>query len=161
VVSGTDVSLNDKKGKTGMLVIFSCNTCPFVIANQARIKAAQDEAAKLGIGMVVINSNEAFRDGDDSKDAMKVYAAAQKYTVPYLVDANDELANAYGATRTPETFLFDKDSKLVYRGAIDDSPKDETAVKTKYLSDAMNALATGKPIPVATSVSMGCGIHRK
>jgi thioredoxin-related protein len=161
VVSGTEISLNDKKGKNGMLVMFSCNTCPFVIANEARIKSAQAEAVQLNIGMVIINSNEAYRDGDDSKDAMKSYAAAQKYTVPYLADNNDELANAYGATRTPETFLFDKDGKLVYRGAIDDSPRDESAVKTKYLSEAMTALAAGKEIVTKTTVSAGCGIKRK
>jgi thiol-disulfide isomerase/thioredoxin len=161
VLSGKDVSLSDKKGEKGTLVIFSCNTCPFVIANQSRINAIQADAAKMNIGVVIINSNEAQRSDEDSKDAMKSYGEKNKFTAPYVVDVNSVLADAFGATRTPETYLFDKDNKLVYHGAIDDSPKDETMVKTKYLADAMTALSTGKEIATKNTVSSGCGIHRK
>jgi hypothetical protein len=161
VLSGKDISISDKKGEKGTLVIFSCNTCPFVIANQKRIDAIQADAIKMKIGVVILNSNEAQRGEDDSKDAMKAYGTKNKFTAPYLVDANSVLADAFGATRTPENFLFDNDNKLVYHGAIDDSPKDETAVKTKYLFDAMTALSTGKEIATKNTVSSGCGIHRK
>jgi hypothetical protein len=161
VLSAKDVSINDKKGEKGTLVIFSCNTCPFVIANQSRINAIQADAMKMKIGVVIINSNEAQRGDEDSKDAMKNYGTTNKFSAPYLVDMNSALADAFGATRTPESFLFDKDNKLVYHGAIDDSPKDETMVKTKYLADAMTALSNGKEIVTKNTVSSGCGIHRK
>jgi len=161
VMSGNSVSINDKKGTMGTLVIFSCNTCPFVLANQSRINEIQAEAVKMKIGVVILNSNEAKRGDDDSKDAMKAYGTKNNFSAPYLVDENSVLADAFGATRTPESFLFDKDNKLVYHGAIDDSPKDATTVKVKYLSDAMTALSTGKEITTKNTVSSGCGIHRK
>jgi peroxiredoxin len=160
-VSGNSCTINDKKGLNGTLVMFSCNTCPFVIANEKRIADIQANAKRMNIGVVIINSNEAKRDGDDSRDAMKAYAEKQKFIAPYLIDENSSFANAFGASRTPESFLFDKDGKLAYRGAIDDSPKDETAVKTHYLLDAMTALSKGKEIVTKTTVSSGCSIKRK
>jgi hypothetical protein len=161
VLSGSEFSISDKKGTNGTLVIFSCNTCPYVIANESRIADVQANAKRMNIGVVIINSNEAKRDADDSKDAMKTYGTTQKFSAPYLVDANSAMANAFGATRTPENFLFDKDGKLVYRGAIDDSPRDIEAVKTHYLLDAMTALSKGKEIATKTTVSSGCSIKRK
>jgi thioredoxin-related protein len=161
VLSGKDFSINDKKGATGTLVIFSCNTCPFVIAQEDRIREIQGSAGRMDIGVVVINSNEAKRDADDSQDAMKKYGNNQKFLAPYLVDANSDMANAFGATRTPESFLFDKDGKLVYRGSIDDSPRDVKAIKSHYLLDAMTALSKGKEITTKTTVSTGCSIKRK
>jgi thioredoxin-related protein len=161
VLSGQSYSINDKKGERGTLVIFSCNTCPFVIANQDRIHNIQLNAQRMKIGVVIINSNEAKRDADDSKDAMKNYGNEQKFIAPYLVDVNSDFANAFGATRTPENFLFDKDGKLVYRGAIDDSPKDESLAKQHYLLDAMSALMQGKEVTTKTTVSSGCSIKRK
>jgi peroxiredoxin len=161
VVSGKEVSLADSKGEKGTLVIFSCNTCPYVIAQETRILNAQKKAKELGIGVVVINSNEAKRGDDDSQKAMKAYAKKQSYTAPYVMDKNSEMADAFGATRTPETFLFDKDGKLVYRGSIDDSPKDQGAAKTHYLREAMTALSEGKEIATKTTVSSGCSIKRK
>jgi thioredoxin-related protein len=161
VVSAQQVSINDKKGANGTLVIFSCNTCPYVVAQESRILDMQASAARMNIGVVIINSNEAKRGDDDSKDAMKKYSEKQKYTAPYLMDANSEVANAFGATRTPEHFLFDKDGKLVYRGSIDDSPRDISAVKSHYLLDAMTALSKGKEITTKTTVSTGCSIKRK
>ncbi len=160
VLSGKEFSINDKKGELGTLVIFSCNTCPYVIANESRIRSIQLDAQRMKIGVVIINSNEAKRDADDSKEAMKKYGIAKKFLAPYLVDVNSDLANAFGATRTPENFLFDKDGKLVYRGAIDDSPKEEKSVKAHYLLDAMTAMSNGKEIAVKTTVSSGCSIKR-
>jgi peroxiredoxin len=161
VTSDKEVTLNEKKGEMGLLVMFSCNTCPFVVANESRIKGIMAHAQRMRIGMVIINSNDAYRATDDSKASMKSYAAAQRFTVPYLADNGTEVADAFGATRTPESYLFDKDGKLVYRGAIDDSPRDEKAVKTHYLLDAMTMLSKGKEITTKTTVSSGCSIKRK
>ncbi|MBI3509697.1 MAG: redoxin family protein [Bacteroidetes bacterium] len=161
VMNDKPVTLNSQKKKNGLLVMFSCNTCPFVIANEKRIAKVQHDIQKLEIGMVIINSNEGYRDGDDSKSAMKDYGSRQKFLTPYLLDVNSVFADAFGATRTPECFLFNKDGNLVYQGAIDDSPKDESAVQHHYLMDAMTALVAGKDIEVKTTVSTGCGIKRK
>lgn len=161
VVGKNSVSIDENKGEKGTLVMFSCNTCPFVIAQEARIIETQNTAQKLKIGMVIINSNQAKRDNEDSQKAMQTYAKKQKYAVPYLMDDNSVLADAFGATRTPEVFLFDKNGKLVYHGSIDDSAKDPAAVTKHYLADAMQALADGKEIATKTSVSTGCSIKRK
>lgn len=161
VSNGKWVSLNDSKKENGLLVIFSCNTCPYVIAQESRITNAQNMADRMKFGVVIINSNEDKRTSDDSRDAMKKYAEKQKYTAPYVIDSMSVMADAFGATRTPECFLFDKNGKLVYRGSIDDSPKDESAVKNHYLSDAMAAVAKNAPVAVGTSVSSGCTIKRK
>lgn len=155
------VSLNDSKKNNGLLVIFSCNTCPYVVSQEDRIREIQVNAARMMIGVVVINSNEGKRSNDDSKSAMKKYAADQKYTAAYVVDSLAQMADAFGATRTPETFLFDKDGKLVYRGSIDDSPKEPTAVKAHYLLDAMTAVSKGNAVTIGTTVSSGCTIKRK
>jgi len=161
VMNDQSVSLTELKTDKGLLVMFSCNTCPYVISNERRIVEAQQMAKRYGIGVAVVNSNEAKRDNEDSKDAMKKYGNDQKYTAPYLVDVNSEMADAFGATRTPECFLFDKDGKLVYRGAIDDSPKDQKAVKNRYLTDALTAVFKGQEITTKTTVSVGCSIKRK
>ena len=155
------VSLNDQKKNNGLLVIFSCNTCPYVVAQEERILDVQQKAERMQIGVVIINSNEGKRENDDSKDEMKKYAKKQKYTAPYVIDSMSVMADAFGATRTPECFLFDKDGKLVYRGSIDDSPKDASAVKQHYLLDAMTAVSKGNAVTVGTTVSSGCTIKRK
>lgn len=159
-VSGKEVSLADVKGEKGLLVIFSCNTCPYVGYYKSRIKEAALQARRNGIGVIIINSNEAKRDDDDSFDAMKKYAAEQKFDFPYVVDVNSEVANAFGATKTPHVFLFDN-SSLVYKGAIDDNPKDAGAVKERYLRDALGAVMEGKEVKINSTKSIGCTIKRK
>ncbi len=153
-------SLNDHKKNNGILVIFSCNTCPFVVNQEDRIRNIQRDAQRMMIGVVMVNSNAGKRNGEDSQAEMKKYGNDQKFLAPYLVDSMSILADAFGATRTPECFLFDKDGKLVYRGSIDDSPKDQKAVKQHYLVDAMTAVSKGNAVAVGTTVSSGCTIKR-
>lgn len=157
---GKEITLNDVKSKNGLLVMFSCNTCPYVIKNQARTKEVCAFAAKKGIGVAILNSNEATRDGSDSYDDMKEYAKAQGYEWNYAVDKNSELADAFGATRTPEVFLFDNTGKLVYHGAIDDNPSDAGSVSRKHLMVAMDEMLEGKEVTQKKSRSVGCGIKR-
>jgi thioredoxin-related protein len=158
-VSGKEVSLADTKKEKGLLVIFSCNTCPFVKLSESRIKEAIADAGKNNIGVIIVNSNEAQRSDEDSFDEMKKYAASQGYTCNYIVDKNSELADAFGATRTPHCFLFDKKG-LVYRGAIDDNVKDATAAKEHYLKDAIEAVGKGSVVKTNSTKSVGCGIKR-
>ncbi|MFT3679302.1 MAG: thioredoxin family protein [Ferruginibacter sp.] len=160
-VSGKTITLQETKQKNGLLVMFSCNTCPYVIKNQARTKDICGYAVKNNIGVAVLNSNEANRGENDSYDAMKTYATDQKYKWAYAVDENSVLADAFGANRTPECFLFDKDLKLVYHGAIDNNPSDADNVSRKHLQVAIDELVAGKDISVKESKSVGCGIKRK
>jgi peroxiredoxin len=158
-VSGKEVSLSDVKKDKGVLVIFSCNTCPFVKLSESRIKEAVAQASQNNIGVIIVNSNEAQRAEEDSFEEMKRYAASQNYTCNYVVDKNSELADAFGATRTPHCFLFDKKG-LVYRGAIDDNVKDPAAAKEHYLKDAIDAVSKGSPVKTNSTKSVGCGIKR-
>jgi len=160
-VSGKEVSLKSAMGKKGLLVMFSCNTCPYVVKNQSRTIETGKYAKEQQIGVIVVNSNEAFRDEADSYEEMKKYGAGQGYQWPYVVDKNSALADAFGANRTPECFLFDSKGKLVYHGAIDDNPSNAEAVTRKHLQAAMDELAAGKEITVKTSRSVGCSIKRK
>ncbi len=159
-VSGKEVSLASAASNKGLLVMFSCNTCPYVIKNQQRTKEILGYAQSKGIGIAVVNSNEAYRGKEDSYEAMQAYAKDQQYQWIYSVDKNNAIADAFGATRTPECFLFDAGSILVYHGAIDDSPADAAAVKRIHLKEAINEMLDGKQVSVSNSRSVGCMIKR-
>lgn len=159
-VSGKLISIKDAAKANGVLVMFSCNTCPYVLKNQDRTVEIAAYALQKNLGVIVLNSNEAYRTKDDSFDAMKAYAKDQQYKWSYVVDKNHEIADAFGANRTPEVFMFDKNMKLVYHGAIDDNPSDATAVNRSHLKMAINELTEGKEISVKESKSVGCSIKR-
>ncbi|HTS17351.1 MAG TPA: thioredoxin family protein [Verrucomicrobiae bacterium] len=156
-VDGKEVSIADVTGKEGTLVIFSCNHCPFVKAWQGRIASIGNAAQAGGIGVIAINSNDPTDYPEDSYAEMQKRAQDLGFKFPYVVDATSDVARAFGATRTPEAFLFDKDGKLVYHGAIDDS-KEADQVTKHYLQDAVSAVEAGKTVPVAESKFVGCGI---
>lgn len=158
---GNTVFLNKVNGKNGLLVMFSCNTCPFVVKNQDITKKVMDFAVMHGVGVIVINSNEAKREGDDSYDAMHKYARAQHYNVPYVLDENSQIADMFGANHTPEIFLFNSSNTLVYKGAMNDNPGDPSSYKKMYVEDAINAMIAGKQIDPQTTKSIGCSIKRK
>ncbi|GEP88415.1 Peroxiredoxin [Chitinophaga terrae (ex Kim and Jung 2007)] len=160
-ISGKEISLNAAKGKNGLLVIFAGNHCPYMHRNQDRIKQISQVASKNGIGVIMINSNEATRNEGESLAAMKEYAATMQYHGYYIVDKNSALADAFDANHTPECFLFDKTGKLVYKGAIDDSPGNAETVKVRLLQNAINETLAGKAVNVATSNSLGCNIRRR
>ncbi|MEO6404946.1 MAG: thioredoxin family protein [Ferruginibacter sp.] len=159
-ISGKEVTMKALVKEQGLLVMFSCNTCPYVVKNQQRTIAIGNYAQKRNVGFILLNSNEAYRADEDSYDAMKTYAREQKYNWNYAVDKNHEVADAFGANRTPECFLFDKNLKLVYHGAIDDNPSDDQAVKRQHLREAITELAAGKDITIKESRSVGCSIKR-
>ncbi len=159
--TGTNMTLKGAAGENGLLVMFSCNTCPFVVKNQPITTKTMECAKAHHVGMVIVNSNEAKRGDDDSYSAMQKYAKEQKYTVPYVVDENSVLADAFGASHTPEVFLFNKEGKLVYKGAMNDNPGDPNSYKKMYVEDAMNAMVAGKEVNPKTTKSVGCGIKRK
>ena len=160
-ISGREIAMKDVLKENGVLVMFSCNTCPYVVKNQERTLEISNYATKMKVGVIILNSNEAYRANEDSYDAMKEYAKEQGYKWNYVVDQDHVVADAFGANRTPECYLFDKTLKLVYHGAIDDSPADVTAVKRHHLQEAINELVAGKDISVKESRSVGCTIKRK
>lgn len=159
-VSGDKLSLNEIKKENGTIVIFSCNTCPFVIQWEDRYTEIEMYANRMNFGLVYLNSNENQRDGVDSYEAMQEHAKKYDYKAPYLVDEKSKLANAFGAKTTPHVFLFDKTDVLVYQGSIDDNSKDKNAVKAHYLRDALMSIYNGKSINVAESKAIGCSIKR-
>ncbi len=159
-VDGKEVTLKGATTKNGLIVMFSCNTCPYVVKSQERTKEVMKFAKEKGVGMVVINSNDAYREKDDSYDAMKKYAKEQGYTAPYVVDEKSKIADAFGATRTPEVFLFDKAGKLVYKGAMEDNPATPSESKEMYLQDAVIKMMAGQPATPSTTKSIGCSIKR-
>lgn len=160
-ISGETYTLNSLNGKKGLLVIFSCNTCPFVINWEDRYPGITTLAGSNGINTVLVNSNEAKRNGEDSMEEMKKHALAKGYNSPYVIDKDHKIADAFGARTTPHVFLFDKDMVLVYKGAIDDNNDDASAVKEKWLENALNALGSGKKIEPAETRNLGCSIKRK
>jgi peroxiredoxin len=159
-VSGKQYSISDVKGENGVLVMFSSNTCPFVIKWEDRYKEVKKWADDHKVGMIVLNSNCGNRSGVDSMDEMKKRASEQKYNFPYVVDAGSKVANAFVGQTTPHAFLFDKDMKLVYKGAIDDNYDNPSAVKKSYVKDAIASVSKGQAVAVAETKPVGCSIKR-
>lgn len=159
-ISGEQWSLNDLKKENGLLVIYSCNTCPFVIAWEDRYPTIGEFCKANNIGMVLVNSNVAKRSDDDSFDNMKSHAIEKGYNTAYVVDENAALADAMGARTTPHVFLFNKDMELAYRGAIDDNHKSVNEVTTPYLNKAIESLAIGETIRTPETKALGCSIKR-
>lgn len=160
-IDGNSVTLSGLKAENGLLVIYSCNTCPWVIAWEDRYNEIYKECEELGLGFVLVNSNEAKREGADSMEEMKAHAKEKGYMdFAYVVDKNHELADAFGATKTPDVFLFDADMTLVYKGAIDDNSKNKDAVETPYLKNAIKAVSQGKKADPAETKALGCSIKR-
>ena len=167
-VSGKKLSFNDIKKDNGLLVVFSCNTCPFVVGGngmgegwEGRYNELKTICDKQNIGMVLVNSNEAKRGEDDSFEAMQKRAKTENYKMNYVVDANSVVANAFNAKTTPHVFLFNKSNSLVYKGAIDDNNSSATRVGAKWLQNALNELGEGKAITTPKTRNKGCSIKRK
>ncbi len=160
-ISGTEVTLKEVTKENGLLVMFSCNTCPYVVKNQERTADISKYAIQKNVGVIILNSNEAQREDNEGFEDMKIYAKEQNYNWHYVVDKNSEIADAFGANRTPECFLFNKELKLVYHGAIDDSPSTSENVKRRHLQEAINEMIAGKEVSYKESRSVGCAIKRK
>ena len=159
-VNGFSYSLKTLTEKNGIIVLFTSNTCPFVVKWEDRYKITEELAKKNNLGLVYINSNYKKRDGDDSYDEMKKHAKEMNYRFPYLLDEKSKLANAFGAKTTPHIFMFNSNYQLVYKGAIDDNYEDINKVKEFYLEDAITQLVKGKKIKVSETNPVGCSIKR-
>lgn len=160
-VSGKEITLKSAMMSNGLLVMFSCNTCPWVIKNQQATKEACSYALENKIGVVLLNSNEGQRSDEDSYVEMQQYAKNQGYKWYYVVDQDHVLADAFQANRTPECFLFDKQGKLIYHGAINDNPGSPSDAKRIHIKEAINEMLAGKDVAVKETRSVGCTIKRK
>ncbi len=155
-VDGKQLTIAAATGPRGTLVLFTCNHCPWVRAWESRIVAIAADAKKLGVGVIAINAHDPAVYPGDSFDAMQKRAKDKGYGFPYVMDATSDVARAFAATHTPEAYLFDAQGKLVYHGAIDDNARQPGRVKARYLADAVNAVAAGKPVPLAETKALGC-----
>ncbi len=157
-VNGNPISLKDAMGKNGLIVIFSCNTCPWVLAWEDRYNVIYKKYKDKGFDMVAINSNQGTRNSGDSMSDMKKHAKKAKYEFSYTLDEGSKLANAFGATKTPHVYLFDSNAKLVYKGAIDDNSRNPKKVEDHYLMDALDSMIEGKKIAQVSTKAIGCTI---
>lgn len=165
-VRGGMATLKGLVGSNGLLVVFSCNTCPFVIGSEGsegwegRYPELAAYSGRFGVGMALVNSNEAKRDAGDSFEEMQARYKEKGFGGAYLYDEGHKAADAFGARTTPHVFLFDKNLKLVYKGAIDDNVASAKEVKEQWLQKAIANMASGTPIDPATTRNMGCSIKR-
>jgi peroxiredoxin len=159
-VDGKTYNLDSFKDKKGVIVVFSCNHCPYVQAYEDRIIEIQKDYNE-DVGVAAINSNDITNYPDDSFEHMVERAKKKGFNFPYLRDEDQTVAEAYGATHTPEVFLFDKERKLVYHGKIDNNWQEPGRVKTKYLRNAIDELLSGKEISIPETFSIGCTIKWK
>jgi hypothetical protein len=157
-VDGKELSIADVKRAKGTLVVFSCNACPWAKAWETRIVSLGNAAQRRGVGVVVINANDPGVNAQDGYDVMKERAGQRRMQYPYVVDATSDVARAFGATRTPEAFLFDAQGRLVYHGTIDDNAHEPGKVEKRYLQDAVDAVVAGKQVGTTETKSMGCSI---
>ena len=157
-VGGKNVSLKDAMGENGLLVVFSCNTCPWVDAWEDRYISVSKLSQKKDVGMIAINPNKGSRNKGDGLDDMQSRAKKAKYDFYYTLDKESKLASAFGASRTPHIYLFNNKGTLVYRGAIDDNARRPKKVENPYLMDAINAMVAGEKITTASTKALGCGI---
>ena len=156
-VDGRTHSLDDYADARALVLVQSCNHCPYVQAWEGRLKAIQGHYADRGVRIVAIGSNDAERHPEDSFDEMRLRAEREGFNFDYVYDADQSLASALGAERTPEVFLFDSDRRLVYHGAIDDS-RDESAVSVHYLRDALDGVLEGRDPPLVETPAVGCTV---
>ncbi len=157
---GKTYSLKSFADKKALIVIFSCNHCPYVQAYEDRIIEIQKDYAK-DAQVIAISSNEDINYPEDSFDNMKKRAKEKGFNFPYLHDETQSIAKAYGATHTPEIFLFDRERKLVFHGKIDDNWQEPKNVQQKYLRNALDELLSGKQISVPETFTIGCTIKWK
>jgi peroxiredoxin len=157
-VDGRTHSLEEFAGKSVLVVVFSCNHCPYVQAYEDRMISIQTDYQPRGVQLIAINSNDDVNYPEDNFSAMVERAKAKGFNFPYLRDANQKVAKAYGATHTPQLFVFDRGRKLRYTGKIDDNWQNPGAVKKQYLREAVDALLQGAAPAEAETHAIGCTI---
>jgi peroxiredoxin len=164
--SGREISSDDFASARALVVVFSCNHCPYVQAYEDRMIEFQNSYGPRDVQLVAINSNETANYPDDDFDGMVRRATAKRFPFPYLRDDDQSVAEAFGATHTPEFFVFAASGEtgsrvLCYHGKMDDNYQNPGAVKRFYLREAVDAVLGGRPVPEPETHSIGCTIKWK
>lgn len=154
-VDNATLTLSELKGEKGTLIIFTCNKCPFVQAWQDQMVDIAKMSKEKGLGVVFINSNDPDVKGDTLEN-MKAFAEKTGYEWPYIQDATSDVARNFGATKTPDVFLFDAEAKLVYKGAVGEGGRN--VGEEIWLRDAIEALLAGEKVEKAETKAVGCSI---
>ncbi|MFW2388507.1 MAG: thioredoxin family protein [Polyangiales bacterium] len=160
-VDGNDWSLDSFADAELLVVVFTCNHCPYAIASEDRLLELQADYASKGVRLVAISCNDADKYPADSFDEMKKRAADKAFSFPYLYDESQEVARAYDAVCTPDIFVFDRDRKLVYNGRIDDNWQAPEQVTRRDLRAVLDAALEGRSVDFEHVPSMGCSIKWK
>jgi len=163
-VDGSYVSLSDYSEEKGVIVIFTCNHCPYAKAYEQRIIKIDQRFDPKGYPVVAINPNDPKLVPEDSFENMKKRAKNKDYTFPYLIDTKQEVYKAYGATNTPHVFVLENNQGnfiVQYIGTIDNNYKNPDKVTKTYLADALQALLNGNEPDPAKTKAIGCSIKDK
>ena len=160
-VDGNMVSLANYNDAKGFIVIFTCNSCPYAKMYEDRINDLDQKFKGQGYPVIAIQPNDAIASPDDSFENMQQRAKEKNFTFPYLIDETQEITKIYGATRTPHVYLLNKERgkmKVTYIGAIDDNYRDASAVKVKYVEDAIAELDANRSVSNNYTKAIGCTI---
>lgn len=160
-IDGTMVSLSDYPDAKGFVVLFTCNTCPWAVKYEDRIKELSANVTEKGFPLIAINPNDPAMKAGDSFEAMKQRSKEKGFNFPYIFDKDQTVFPAYGATKTPHAYVLDKDRVVRYIGAIDDSPRDADSVEINYIENAIQAIEKGASPDPATTKAIGCSIKSK
>jgi len=163
-IDGKMVSLANFKDAKGFIVVFTCNMCPYSVANEDRLIALDKKYSGKGYPVIAINPNDPKVSKGDGFEAMKVRAKEKGFTFPYLFDEGQKVYPMYGATKTPHVYILNKKSnKLIveYIGAIDNSSRDEEKVSERFVEKAVDALLKGQKPAKTDTRAIGCSIKDK
>lgn len=159
--NGNKYSSSDFRQTPVVVIVFSCNHCPYVRAYEGRMIKLQEDYAEKGVKIVAINSNDSVNYPEDDFPSMVKRFHDMKFNYIYVRDEKQTVAEAFGATHTPQFFIFDRERKLRYKGKMDDNWQNPDAVKENYLRDALDAVLAGKNVPRPETYSIGCTIKWK
>jgi peroxiredoxin len=161
-IDGKMVSLNNYASAKGFILVFTCNMCPYSVANEDRLIALDEKYKTQGYPVIAINPNDPAASRGDDFESMKVRAKEKGFTFPYLFDEGQKVYPKFGATKTPHVYVVSKESMEVeYIGAIDNSSRDASSVSEKYVENAVNALLSGKKPTKTATRAIGCSIKKQ
>jgi len=163
-IDGKTIKLDDYQDAPAVIVVFSCNHCPYVIAYEERIKQLHDKYEPQGVPLIAISANDPVAYPQDSPENMKVRARDKDFKFPYLFDETQEVAQKFGAERTPHVFVIKYEGgawKTYYKGAIDDNWEKPDAVTQKYVEDQVDSLLRNGDVAYKETPAVGCTIKWK
>ena len=157
-ISGEWVSFSESMAENGLIVMFTCNHCPYVKAIMSRLVRDVNELKKFGINAIAISSNDVVNYPEDSFENMKLLAKENHFEFPYVFDETQEIAKAYDAICTPDFFGLNAELRLQYRGRLDDLKMGASGERNAELLEAMRQIAKTGAGPAAQTPSVGCSI---